>query len=115
MLYEITMRCRGIFEVHHKVMMINEGGPRLQNEHIVFRQFKCCIAQKVQLRTAIKKWLSIERCCRNDVSAVRREMIWRSMRPTLAHRIMLTTGAPSGESLSFQKRCKDASHSKSSS
>ena len=99
MLYEITMRCRGIFEADHEVIMINEEGPRLQNERIVPRQFKCCIAQKVQLRAAIKKWLSMEGCCGNDVSAVRREMMWRSMRPSLAQKNALPQELPAVKAL----------------
>ncbi len=42
--HEIAMPGSRLFETDYEVVMIGKEGPRLQNERVVFRQLKRCIA-----------------------------------------------------------------------
>ena len=56
-----------------------------------------------------QKWLSMQRCRRNDVSAVRRKVMWRRVRPTFTHSNAISQVVPLARAFS-PKRCEDASH-----
>src|SRR5882724_7575294 len=90
MSHQITMRIRGVFEADHEVIVIGKESPCLQNERVIFREFKGCMPQQIQFRTGIEEALSMQRCRSEDVGAARREVMRRRVWPTFTHTTSLS-------------------------